>query len=74
MLDPMQAHYVSAHTPSEGYQNLDEEELAQRHGQVVVSRRSVWNPILVWVGKLLIRIGKKLAAEKTQTKWNEEIA
>ena len=74
MLDPMQAHYVSAHTSSQGYENLDEEQLAQRHGQVVVLGRSAGKRVLVWMGKLLIRIGKKLAAENTQTKLNEEIA
>lgn len=74
MLDPMQAYYVSAHTPSQGYQNLDEEQLAQRHGQAVVVRRSVWSQVSVRVGKLLIRVGEKMAAENTQAKFNEEIA
>jgi hypothetical protein len=73
MLDPMQAYYVSAHTPSQGYQNLDEEQLAQRDGYVV-SLRPVSRRVLCRVGKLLIRIGEKLAAENPQIELSQKTA
>jgi hypothetical protein len=73
MFDPIQAYYASAHTPSQGYENLDEENLAQRHGQIVVTaRRSLRSRASVRIGKLLIYIGEKLAAENASIELSKE--
>ncbi len=74
MFDPMQAYNISAHTPSQGYQNLDEEQLAQRYGQAISARRPLSSRVLCQVGKLLIQIGEKLAAENTQIELNKDTA
>ena len=74
MFDPMQAYTISAHSPSQGYQNLDEEQFAQRYGQVVTFGRPVWSRVSVRVGKLLIHIGEKLTAENTSIEWSKDTA
>lgn len=74
MLDAMQAYYVSAHTPSQATPNLDEEQFAQRYGHVVVVGRPLWSQVSLRVGKLLIRIGEKLAAENTNIALNKGVA
>ena len=74
MLDPMQAYHVSAHSPSQGYQDLDEEQFAQRHGHVVVMARPLSNRVLCQVGKFLIRVGKKLAEENTSIELSKDTA
>ena len=74
MLDPMQAYHLSAQTPAQGYQDLDEEQLAQRHGHVVAAGRPVLNQVSVRVGKLLIRVGERLAAENAQIEFHKEAA
>ncbi|MGC1377893.1 MAG: hypothetical protein WA821_16800 [Anaerolineales bacterium] len=72
MFDPMQVYYVSAHTPTQGYRNLDDEQFAQRYGHAVIVRRSPWSRVSLRVGKLLIHIGEKLAAENTQIELGKE--
>lgn len=74
MLDPIQAYNISTHTPSQGYSDLNEEQFAQRHGRAVVCGRPLWSRVSVRMGKLLIRIGEKLAAENTSIEWSKDIA
>jgi hypothetical protein len=74
MLDPMQAYHVSTHTPSQGYQDLDEEQSAQRHGHVVVIGRPLSSRVLCQVGKFLIRVGQKLAEENTSIELSKDTA
>lgn len=69
MYDPMQVHYASAQSPT--YQNLDEEQYAQRYGRVVKGN-PLWCQAWLRVGKLLIRIGEKLTAENTPIHLNKE--
>ena len=73
MFDPMKVYHASGQTPIPACQNLDEEQLAQRRGHVVASS-PLWNRTRLRVGKLLIRIGEKLAAENTPIEWSKETA
>lgn len=72
MLDPMQAYYASANPAPQDY--LDEEQFAQRYGRVVVAGQPLSSRLLCRVGKLLIRIGEKLAAENTNIELNKGAA
>ena len=73
MFNPMQVYHASVQTPMPEYQNLDEEQLAQRCGHLVAWSR-LWNRTWLRVGKLLIRIGEKLTAENTPINWSNETA
>lgn len=73
MFDPMQAYYASAHTPTPTYQNLDEEQLAQRYGRVV-GGNPLWCQVWLRVGKFLIQVGEKLTAENTPINLHKETA
>lgn len=70
MFDPIQAYYASAPTPAEEY--LDEEQFAQRYGQIVSTVPPFASQIRRRVGKMLIHIGEKLAAEPAPIKWINE--
>lgn len=71
MFNPMQVYHASVQEPRPAYQNLDEEQLAQRCGHLV-AWSPFWNGTRLRVGKLLIRIGEKLAAENTPINWSNE--
>jgi hypothetical protein len=70
MFNPMQAYHASTH-PSAAYENLDEEQYAQRYGHVI-GECPLWNRVWLWVGKILIHTGEKLTAENTPINWNKE--
>ena len=71
MLDPVQAYYAT-HTPARAPEVLDEEQAAQRYGVVVSAEMPLVARIRRRVGKALIQIGEKLAAEPTPIKWRNE--
>ena len=62
MFDPMQAYRAGEIQLSAGYDDLDEEQRALRHGYVVrpASPRAA---ITVELGRLLIRAGERLTGE-----------
>jgi hypothetical protein len=70
MMDPIQAYYASAPTPQGEY--LDEEQMAQRHGHVASAEPALLSRVRRRVGKALIHIGEKLAAENASIKWSNE--
>lgn len=70
MIDPVQAYYASTPTPQDEY--LDEEQMAQRHGYIFSSEPALVSRIRRRVGKVLIHIGEKLAAENAPIKWSNE--
>lgn len=70
MIDPIQAYYASAPTPQHEY--LDEEQMGQRHGQAVSGEPALVSRVRRRVGKVLIHIGEKLAAENASIKWSNE--
>jgi hypothetical protein len=71
MFNPVQAYYASDHTPARTDQDLNEEQFAQRYGQVI-GECPLWNRIWLWVGKILIDSGEKLTAENTPINWKQE--
>ncbi len=73
MFDPMQAYYASDHQPIEYFNDLDEEQHAQRNGHVV-RIPSLWSGLSLRLGKLLIRIGERLTGECQTVELSRETA
>jgi|GEM_PF-6498919 len=74
MFDPLQVYNISAQSSSDGYENLDEEHFAQRYGHVATLGRPLVGQVLYGVGKLLIRVGQKLASENTSIELSKDTA
>lgn len=70
MMDPVQAYYATHTTPTD--EVLDEEQSAQRYGIIVSGELPLVGRVRRRVGKILIHIGEKLAAEPAPVKWSNE--
>jgi hypothetical protein len=76
MFDPVHAYLASTHSPSGNSVDalsLNEEEYAQRHGRLI-GPPSAPGKLNLRLGKLLIRIGEKLAGEDSAIELSREIS
>jgi hypothetical protein len=74
MFDPVRIYFDAVYYPSEDFNPLDEEQHAQRYGQVVgLPLPSLGRKFTLQLGKLFIRIGEKLTGECASVTLSREI-